>query len=63
MSKLLCMTLAGAVTATIRHGGDAQLVHLPQIGIRGNTHFLMSDLKNVQIADLASKFLADKKLD
>lgn len=22
-----------------RHGGDATLVHLPEIGITGNTHF------------------------
>ena len=29
----------------------------------GNTHFPMSDLNNVQIADLLSKVLADKKLD
>ena len=27
-----------------RHGGDVTLVHLPEIGIRGNTHFPMSDL-------------------
>ncbi|WP_204352859.1 alpha/beta hydrolase [Salinicola peritrichatus] len=46
-----------------KHGGNAQLVHLPDIGIRGNTHFLMWDLNNVQIADLISKFLAEKKLD
>jgi pimeloyl-ACP methyl ester carboxylesterase len=45
-----------------QHGGDAELVHLPGIGIRGNTHFLMSDLNNVQIADLVSKFLAEEKL-
>lgn len=45
------------------HGGDARLVHLPKIGIRGNTHFLMSDLNNVQIAALVSKFLAEKHLD
>jgi pimeloyl-ACP methyl ester carboxylesterase len=51
------------VAAVNKHGGDAQLVHLPAIGIRGNTHFLMSDLNNVQIADLVSKFLAEKKLD
>lgn len=51
------------VDAINNHGGDAQLVHLPEIGIRGNTHFLMSDLNNVQIADLVSKFLAEKKLD
>ena len=46
-----------------KHGGDVTLVHLPEIGIKGNTHFLMSDLNNVQIADLVSKFLAEKKLD
>ncbi|MDZ4281316.1 MAG: alpha/beta fold hydrolase [Hydrogenophaga sp.] len=51
------------VAAVNKHGGDAQLVHLPQIGIRGNTHFLMSDLNNVQIADLVSQFLTSKKLD
>jgi hypothetical protein len=46
-----------------KHGGDVTLVELPAIGIRGNTHFPMSDLNNVQIADLLSKFLADKRLD
>ena len=51
------------VDAINKHGGDARLVHLPEIGVRGNTHFLMSDLNNVQIADLVSKFLAEKKLD
>jgi pimeloyl-ACP methyl ester carboxylesterase len=51
------------VDAINAHGGDARLVHLPDIGIRGNTHFLMSDLNNVQIADLVSNFLAEKKLD
>lgn len=51
------------VDAINRHGGDAQLVHLPEIDIHGNTHFLMSDLNNVQIADLVSKFLAAKHLD
>ena len=46
-----------------RHGGDAKVVHLPEIGIRGNTHFPFSDLNNVEIADLMSRFLADKNLD
>lgn len=46
-----------------RHGGDVTLVHLPEIGIHGNTHFPFSDLNNVQIADLLSKFLKDKGLD
>jgi hypothetical protein len=46
-----------------KHGGDVTLVHLPEIGIKGNTHFPMSDLNNIQIADQLSKFLRDKKLD
>jgi len=29
---------------------DHSLVHLPEIGIPGNTHFPMSDLNNVKIA-------------
>ncbi|WP_428412620.1 alpha/beta hydrolase [Pararhizobium sp.] len=51
------------VDAVNKHGGDATLVHLPEIGIKGGTHFLMSDLNNVEIADVVSKFLTDKKLD
>jgi Alpha/beta hydrolase family len=51
------------VDAVNRHGGDAELVHLPEIGITGNTHFLMSDLNNVEIADRITQFLAEKNLD
>ena len=51
------------VAAVNKHGGDSRLVHLPTIGIRGNTHFLFSDLNNGEIADQVSKFLAEKKLD
>ncbi|MCX2585349.1 alpha/beta hydrolase [Pedobacter sp. MR22-3] len=46
-----------------KHGGDAQVIHLPEIGIKGNTHFPFSDLNNVQVADELSKWLKDKKLD
>lgn len=46
-----------------RHGGDATLVELPKIGIHGNTHFLMSDLNNVEIADQLSKWLSEKELN
>jgi pimeloyl-ACP methyl ester carboxylesterase len=51
------------VDAINERGGDASLVLLPELGIRGNTHFLMSDLNNIQIADQVSQFLAEKKLD
>ncbi|SEE66746.1 Alpha/beta hydrolase family protein [Rhizobiales bacterium GAS188] len=46
-----------------KHGGNVTLLHLPDIGIRGNTHFAFSDLNNVEIADLMSKFLSEKGLD
>ena len=49
--------------AVNRHGGDVTLVHLPEIGIRGNTHFPFSDLNNIQIADLMSEWLNKKGLD
>lgn len=45
------------------HGGNVTLVHLPEIGIPGNTHFPFSDLNNVEIADLVSTFLAENQLD
>jgi len=49
--------------AVNRHGGDVTLIHLPEIGITGNTHFAFSDLNNLEIADLLSKFLEKKGLD
>jgi hypothetical protein len=45
------------------HGGDVSLVHLPEIGIRGNTHFPFSDLNNIRIADLMSEWLNKRELD
>lgn len=51
------------VEAINRHGGNARLVELPKIGIRGNTHFMMSDLNNVKIADLLAEWLHENKLD
>lgn len=49
--------------AVNRRGGDVTLVHLPEFGIRGNTHFPFSDTNNLQIADLMSTFLREKGLD
>jgi pimeloyl-ACP methyl ester carboxylesterase len=46
-----------------RHGGNVKLVHLPEIGIKGNSHFPFSDLNNVQIADLVSTYLHENSLD
>ena len=46
-----------------RHGGDVTVVHLPEIGISGNTHFPFSDLNNIRIADLMYEFLEKKGLN
>lgn len=46
-----------------KYGGDVTVVHLPEIGIYGNTHFPFSDLNNIEIADLLSGWLKQKKLD
>jgi hypothetical protein len=33
-------------------GSDAEMMHLPEFGIKGNSHMLMQDRNNLQIADL-----------
>ncbi len=46
-----------------KHGGDASVIHLPEIGIKGNTHFPMSDLNNVEVANHMVEFLERKGLN
>lgn len=45
-----------------RHGGNCMVIHLPEIGIKGNMHFPFLDLNNMEIADLLEKFLQEKGL-
>jgi hypothetical protein len=49
--------------AVNKRGGDVTVVHLPEVGLRGNTHFPFSDLNNVQVADVMSEWLRTKGLD
>ena len=49
--------------AVNRHGGDAKLIHLPDLGIDGNTHSLFADLNNEQLADIQEEWMHEKKLD
>ena len=49
--------------AVNKRGGDVTVVHLPEVGLRGNTHFPFSDLNNVQVADVMSDWLRKKGLD
>mgnify|MGYP000084394431 FL=1 len=46
-----------------RHGGDAEVVYLPDLNIRGNTHFMFADLNNKDIANLMEAWLKEKSLD
>lgn len=49
--------------AVNHHGGDVTLMPLPSIGMRGNTHFPMSDLNNFDVANVLSNYLKRKGLD
>jgi|SoiMethySBSTD1v2_1073268.scaffolds.fasta_scaffold14357_8 pimeloyl-ACP methyl ester carboxylesterase len=49
-----------AVTRIKGAGGVAENIYLPDRGIRGNSHLLMMDLNNQQLADIILGWLADK---
>lgn len=40
-------------------GGDATMLHLPEAGLRGNSHLMMYDKNNLQVADLLLKWIAE----
>jgi hypothetical protein len=46
-----------------KYGGQAEVLVLPDVGLKGNTHLPFADLNNVAVADLLSKFLRDHQLD
>jgi hypothetical protein len=46
-----------------RHGGDCEVLLLPDVGLRGNTHIAFADLNNEAVADELSKWLQRKGLD
>lgn len=46
-----------------KHGGKCKVIHLPEIGIKGNTHFPFSDMNNVEVANLMDKFLSENVLN
>ena len=49
--------------AVNHHGGHAEVVLLPEKGLKGNTHFMMSDRNNQQVAGLLTQWLHDNQLD
>jgi pimeloyl-ACP methyl ester carboxylesterase len=51
------------VQALNSKGGNASVLLLPDAGLYGNSHFMFSDLNNVEVADQMSLFLSGKGLD
>jgi pimeloyl-ACP methyl ester carboxylesterase len=51
---------ADTVTRIKAAGGIAENIYLPDRGIRGNSHMLMMDLNNQQLADMILGWLARK---
>lgn len=43
-------------------GGKVDVVHLPEVGIKGNSHMMMQDKNNGEIAELIQKWMVDRKL-
>ena len=55
--------LARAWAETVnRRGGDVTVLSLLDKGLRGNTHFLMSDLNNRDVADILEAWMKEKGL-
>jgi pimeloyl-ACP methyl ester carboxylesterase len=57
--KKIDLEYADAVRAG---GGTVDVIHLPEVGLKGNSHMLMMDKNNGPIADVIHKWLTDKGL-
>jgi hypothetical protein len=57
--KKIDLEYAAAVRAG---GGTVDVINLPEIGIKGNSHMLMMDKNNAEIADVIQKWLVGKGL-
>jgi len=58
------LATARAFAETLNNnGGNAKVIHLPEVGIFGNGHAMFFERNNVQIADLISQWLKENGLD
>jgi len=55
-------TCEGYVEKIKAAGGDAEMMYLPKMGIRGNSHMLMQDRNNLQLADMVIAWI-DKHVE
>ena len=52
-----CQAMIGRLT---KAGGQAQMLATPERGMRGNSHMIMQDKNNLQIADLILKWIDER---
>ena len=45
-----------------KYGGDVQVISLPDVGIKGNTHFMMADINNKEVANEMERWMKEKGL-
>jgi hypothetical protein len=57
MNLATCNKFVQQVTAA---GGDARMMYLPKMGIKGNSHMLMQDKNNLQLADLILDWIDER---
>ncbi len=57
--KKIDTVYANAIRAS---GGSVDWINLPEIGIKGNSHMMMQDRNNGEIAEVIQKWLGDKGL-
>lgn len=50
-----CQQYTAAIKAA---GGDITFIHLPDIGIHGNSHMMMLDKNNLEVADVILGWIA-----
>lgn len=43
--------------------GNVKVLRLQDIGMKGNSHMIMQDLNNLEIADMVMEWLKSKRLD
>lgn len=51
------------VDALNKQGRNASVLHLPSVGLYGNSHFMFSDLNNTEVANQLAVWLNQKGLD
>ena len=51
------------VATVNKYGGHAEILSLPSVGLKGNTHIAFADLNNVEVADQLALFLKKTHLD